>query len=104
MPAKFSPFVFSATCLLGAASLCAQTIDLPSSKELIGEAPGRPQRTNGLPMSMAISPDGRYVVTVNAGYGTYESRYQQSLTVLDAQSGAVADFPDARTTARAKQT
>ena len=56
-------------------------------------------------MSMAVSPDGRYVVTVNAGYGTFESQYEQSLAVLDTQTGEVADFPDARTLAQAaKQT
>ena len=59
--------------------------------------PGHPQRLNSLPMSMAVSPDGRYVVTVNAGYGTFESKYEQSLAVLDTQTGALADFPDART-------
>jgi DNA-binding beta-propeller fold protein YncE len=79
-------------------------IDLPSSKQLIGDAPGHPQRTNGLPISMAVSPDGRYVVTVNAGYGTFESEYDQSLAVLDTQTGALADFPDPRTAPRAKQT
>ena len=82
----------------------APHIDLPSSKQLIGEAPGNPQRINSLPISMAVSPDGRYVVTVNAGYGTFESQYEQSLSVLDTQTGALADFPDARTTVRAKQT
>jgi DNA-binding beta-propeller fold protein YncE len=67
--------------------------------------PGGPQRLNSLPMSMAISPDGRYVVTVNAGYGTYESRYMQSLAVLDTETGTLADFPDDRTLARSdKQT
>ena len=46
---------------------------------------------------MAVSPDGRYVVTVNAGYGTYESKYQQSLAVYDTETGKVSDFPDERT-------
>src|ERR1700722_19232662 len=79
--------------------------DLPSSKQLIGETPGHPQRINNLPISMAVSPDGRYVVTVNAGYGSYESLYRQSLAVLDTETGAIADFPDARMLARvAKQT
>ena len=87
-----------------ASNFSAQTIDLPSSKQLIGEAPGHPQRINSLPMSMAISPDGRYVVTLNAGYGTYESQYEQSLAVLDTQSGELADFPNARTPVRARQT
>jgi YVTN family beta-propeller protein len=55
-------------------------------------------------MSMAVSPDARYVVTVNAGYGTFESNYMQSLAVLDTQTGTVADFPDTDTGSRAKQT
>jgi DNA-binding beta-propeller fold protein YncE len=87
-----------------AVSLSAQTVDLPTSKQLIGEIPGHPQRLNSLPMSMAVSPDGRYVVTVNAGYGTYESKYEQSLAVLDTQTSALEDFPDDRTPDGAKQT
>jgi DNA-binding beta-propeller fold protein YncE len=90
--------------LLAAMPIAAQTINLPSSKQLVEPVPGHPQRLNSLPMSMAVSPDGRYVVTVNAGYGTYESHYEQSLAVLDTQSGGVADFPDARTFIDAKQT
>ena len=37
------------------------------------------------------------MVTVNAGYGTYESKYEQSLAVLDTQTDKVTDFPDDRT-------
>ncbi|MDR3726285.1 MAG: phosphoesterase [Terracidiphilus sp.] len=94
----------SAALLSGPVSVAAQTVDLPTSKQLIGEIPGHPQRLNSLPISMAVSPDGRYVITVNAGFGTYESRYEQSLAVVDTQTGAVADFPDARTLVNAKQT
>jgi DNA-binding beta-propeller fold protein YncE len=91
--------------LLAAGFPAAQTIDLPTSKQLIGEIPGHPQRLNSLPITMAVSPDRRYVVTVNAGYGTYESQYEQSLAVLDTQTGVLTDFPDARTLAQtAKQT
>jgi DNA-binding beta-propeller fold protein YncE len=112
MPEKFSAFSFAASICLFASLLSAQTsaptpeqsIDLPSSKQLIGAVPGSPQRINGLPISMAVSPDGRYVVTVNAGYGTFESEYDQSFSVLDTQTGTLADFPDARTGPRAKQT
>jgi YVTN family beta-propeller protein len=97
--------VSSSALLFAAWLLPAQTIDLPTSKQLIGPIPGHPQRLNSLPISMAVSPDGRYVVTVNAGYGTTESKYEQSLAVLDTQTGAVADFPDARTLMKAaKQT
>jgi YVTN family beta-propeller protein len=81
-----------------------QAIDLPTSKQIVRPVPGGPQRINSLPMSMAVSPDGRYVVTVNAGYGTFESNYMQSLAVMDTQTGTVTDFPDADTSARAKQT
>ena len=81
----------------GAESDIAQTINLSTSKQLIEPVPGNPQRLNSEPISMAVSPDGRYVVTVNAGYGTYESKYEQSLAVYDTQSGKVTDFPDDRT-------
>src|ERR1700690_3905036 len=96
--------VLTAAICAGSIVLSAQTIDLPSSKRLIGEVPGHPQRTNSLPISMAVSPDRRYVVTVNAGYGTFESRYDQSFSVLDTATGALADFPDARTALHAHQT
>ncbi len=82
----------------------AQRQDLPTSKQIVGVVPGAPQRLNSLPMSMGVSPDGRYVVTVNAGYGTFESGYMQSLAVMDTRTGTVADFPDDRTLVGAKQT
>jgi DNA-binding beta-propeller fold protein YncE len=89
---------------ISAATLQGQTIDLPTSKQLIGEIPGHPQRLNSLPMTMAVSPDSRYVVTVDAGYGTRESSFDQSLSVLDTRTGVVADFPDDRTLVNSKQT
>lgn len=94
----------SATLVLGPLSLAAQTVNLPTSKQLIEPIPGQPQRVNSLPISMAVSPDGHYVITVNAGYGTYESNYEQSLAVMDTRTGAVADFPDSHTLVNAKQT
>jgi DNA-binding beta-propeller fold protein YncE len=117
MPFRIRPAILGATFCAGTICLSAQTapsqmapspdlprIDLPSSKQLIGEAPGHPQRINSLPISMAASPDGRYVVTVNAGYGTFESQYDQSFSVLNTETGALADFPDPRTSLRAHQT
>src|ERR1700694_676893 len=71
-----------------------KVIDLPTSKQLFEPVPGNPQRLNSLPLSLAVSPDARYVVTVNAGYGTFESGYMQSLAVLDTRTGALNDFPD----------
>ncbi|MGD1106148.1 MAG: phosphoesterase [Terracidiphilus sp.] len=98
------PFAIVATICVGPTCVPAQNVDLPSSKQLIGEVPGHPQRINSLPISMAVSPDGRYVVAVNAGYGTFESQYDQSFTVLDTETGALADFPDARTVPHSHQT
>jgi YVTN family beta-propeller protein len=79
-------------------------VGLPSSKQIVGVVPGNPQRVNSEPVSMAVSPDGRYVVTVNAGYGTFESKYEQSLAVMDTQTGKLVDFPDDRTATTGKQT
>jgi DNA-binding beta-propeller fold protein YncE len=79
-------------------------VDLPSSKELLLPVPGGAQRLNSLPMSLAVSPDGKWVVSLNAGYGTYESGYGQSLAVVDTRTGAVKDFPDTRVGEDAEQT
>lgn len=95
---------FVPVLLLSGLSLYAQTstqtIDLPTSKLLMEDVPGHPQRLNSLPVSIAVSPDKRYVVTLNDGYGTYESKYGQSIAVYDTQTGALADFPDERTRLR----
>src|ERR1700741_4323850 len=88
----------------GAIAAFGQAIDLPTSKQILRPVPGSPQRLNSLPMSMAVSPDARYVVRVNAGYGTFESNYMQSLAVLDTQTGTGADFPGGTMGPRAKQT
>jgi DNA-binding beta-propeller fold protein YncE len=74
-----------------------QWLDLSTSKQLMLPALGNPQRVNSLPMSLTVSPDRRWVVSLNAGYGTFESGYMQSLAVLDARTGAVRDFPEPRT-------
>src|SRR6266700_2221046 len=58
----------------------APVLNLPSSKQM-GTVPGNPQRVNSLPMSIAVSPDRRYVET-----------------------GKVTDFPDARTGLSSKET
>ncbi len=101
---RISRFATVILMTAAAGSTWGQTINLPSGKQIVGPVPGSPQRLNSLPISMAVSPDGRYVVTVNAGYGTYESNYMQSLAVMDTQTGAVTDFPDDRTLVGAGQT
>src|SRR5215469_12023702 len=82
----------------------AQAIRLATSKQITPPVPGSPQRLNSLPMAMAWSPDHRYLAIVNAGYSTVESNYQQSIAVLDTETGKLADFPDARTDIGADQT
>ncbi len=74
--------------------------DLPSSKLVSPVLPGGPTRTNSLPMSMVISPDGGYAATLNAGYGVAESQYDQSVLVVNLKTGQQIDFPDSRTEAR----
>jgi DNA-binding beta-propeller fold protein YncE len=78
-------------------------LDLPTSKVLMVPAPGGPRKVNSLPLSLAVSPDGRWVVSLNAGYGVAESNYAQSLAVLNTATGEVKDFPDARVGERARQ-
>ncbi len=86
--------------LVAAPLVSAQSIDLPTSKQLLPGVPGHPERLNSLPVSMAVSPDQRYVVTLNDGYGTFESNYEQSLAVYDTATGALRDFPEERTQMR----
>ncbi|WP_235011589.1 bifunctional YncE family protein/alkaline phosphatase family protein [Bryocella elongata] len=93
--------------LLGVAScsMGQQTaVNLPSGKKVMVPAPGAPARVNSLPLSLAVSPDGRYVASINAGYGTFESDYRQSIAVMSAATGEVRDFPDSRLGVRAKET
>ena len=107
MPCSAQGLSRSASFILAFAAACsAQTtpLNLPSSKQIASPVPGAPQPLNSLPMAMAVSPDGRYVATVNAGYGTFESRYMQSIAVLDTATGKLTDFPDDRTRVGAPQT
>jgi DNA-binding beta-propeller fold protein YncE len=102
-------FRFSAVLGIVAASLLcvpsySQTINLPTSKQILIPVPGQPQRLNSLPMAMATSPDGRYIAIVNAGFGTAESNYEQSIAVLDTTTGIVVDFPEKRTAMGSPQT
>src|SRR3984885_9045563 len=86
------------------AQVASRTIPLPTSKERAEPAPGSPQMLNSLPMTAAISPDGQYLALVNAGFGTFESRYEQSIAVLDIKTGKVTDFPEPRTAPGLPQT
>jgi DNA-binding beta-propeller fold protein YncE len=98
--------------LFGAAFVRAQgtdasaqkPIDLATSKQLLPPAAGDPQRLNSLPLSVVASPDGNWVVAVNAGFGTVASQYHESLAVMNTHTGKVQDFPDPRMGPRAAQT
>src|SRR3981081_2026297 len=69
---------------------------LPTSKAVIKPTPGAPQRTNGFPETLALSPDGRYAALLNNGFGTAESGMKQSIAILDLQRNQVTDFPEDR--------
>jgi DNA-binding beta-propeller fold protein YncE len=89
--------------LLTAATLSAQStsgdrppINLPTSKMLTVPTPGRIGGTNSFPATMVLSPDGRYAVLLNDGYGTQETLAHQSIAVLDLKTNQITDYPDAR--------
>jgi len=79
-------------------------IGLPTSKSLLQPVPGGPQPTNSLPVTMALSPDGKHLAILNNGYGVAESKYQQSIALLDLETSQLRDFPDARLALDARQT
>jgi DNA-binding beta-propeller fold protein YncE len=93
-----------AAAFVSAAQTAQKPINLATGQQLFPPAPGSPQRVNSLPLSLAVSPDGKWVAVINAGYGTWESLYDESLAVMNTQSGQVRDFPDSRMKERAKQT
>ncbi len=108
---RFCHVILALVAVLLRAPTCAQApgsqspgadtgINLPSSKQLEPALPGSPAETNSLPMSLVISPNGRYAATLNAGYGTAASHYDQSILVVDLQTGKQLDFPDIRTGVR----
>jgi DNA-binding beta-propeller fold protein YncE len=77
-------------------------IPLPTSKQI--HASPQWQRTNSFPAAIALSPDGRYAALLNHGYGALESGGRQSISILDRETGTVADFPDPRLGENARQT
>ncbi len=69
---------------------------LPNGKTIVRPTPGSPQRTNGFPETIALSPDGRYAALLNNGYGSAESGNKQSIAIVDLKTNQVADFPEDR--------
>ena len=94
-----------ASLALGYQTKLAQqkNVSLPSSKRLLAPPPGRPQRTNGLPVAAVLDPTGRYLALLDAGFGTAESHYRQSIAVLDLETKQLSDFPDPRLGPHARQ-
>ena len=92
--------------LVFSGSLSAQqkkTINLPSSKKLMAPAPGDPRAIGSLPTNIEVSPDGKYAAILENGYGTTAMNLQQGIAVLNLETNAIAEFPDARLGAHAKQ-
>jgi DNA-binding beta-propeller fold protein YncE len=72
------------------------SISLPTSKTLTLPTPGHIGSTNGFSATIALSPDGRYAVLLNDGYGTQETIATQSIAILDLKSNELKDYPDKR--------
>jgi len=81
-----------------------KAIPLPTSKSLQEPVSGAPLRTNSLPVTAALRPDGKFLALLNNGYGSAESNYQQSIAILDLATNQLRDFPDSRLARSAKQT
>ena len=96
-------FVSSLTAQV-AAQKSQKEISLSTSKTLLEPVPGEPQRTNSLPVTAVLSPDGKYLALLNNGFGSAESNYRQSIAVLDLATNQLRDFPDARLGPHAQQT
>ncbi len=71
-------------------------ISLPTSKTLSTPSPGRLGPTNSFPVTIAVSPDGKYAALLNFGYGTQEAMARQSIAVLNLATNQLTDFPDDR--------
>ncbi len=66
--------------------------------------PGMPRPVNSFPATLAVHPSRRYVAILNNGYGTEESRFQQSIAILNLDTDQLQDFPDRRFLVGAHQT
>jgi DNA-binding beta-propeller fold protein YncE len=93
----------SALVLAGSLSLSAQStpeqhspIMLPTSKMLTVPTPGHIGSTNSFPVTMVVSPDGKYAALLNDGYGTQETLGEQSISILNLATNQIADYPDKR--------
>ncbi|HUO15008.1 MAG TPA: phosphoesterase, partial [Verrucomicrobiae bacterium] len=77
-------------------SIDHSSINLPTSKMLRVPSPGRIGSVEGSPMTMVVSPDGRYAALLNDGYGTQENNEHQGISVLNLATNKIIDYPDSR--------
>lgn len=96
--------LLSATTVVFAQEPAAAPVPLPSSKILYKPAPGAPRRINSMPVATAVSPDERYVAVLNTGFGTAESHFGQSISLLDRTTNELTDYADPRLRQRLQQT
>ena len=87
---------FGLVFVVARANESSRKIGLPTSKIVTVPVPGFIARTNGLPATIALSPDVRYAAFLNQGYGTQESGVRQSIAILDLSNNQWRDFPDDR--------
>ena len=66
---------------------------MPSGQLLSFPIPGNPASGNAFPGTVAVSPGGRYIAILNDGWGTPQSRFSQSTSVLDDRTRHIEDFP-----------
>ena len=78
-------------------------VPLPNGR-LLAQVPGNPREINNLPTAAAVSPDGRFVVFLHSGFGTYADNLKQSLSVLNLETNELSDFPENRLGRNARQT
>ena len=93
--------------LVFSCSLSAQqkkTINLPSSKKLMAPAPGDPRAIGSLPDEYR-GQSGRQVCgdSRKRVWDDGDLNQQQGIAVLNLETNAIAEFPDARLGAHAKQ-
>lgn len=88
--------VFAASGLVCGQARDTSSVDLPTSKKLSVPSPGRIGSTNSFPVTMVVSPNGRYAALLNNGHGTQEALGQQSIAILNLTTNQIADYPDAR--------
>jgi DNA-binding beta-propeller fold protein YncE len=78
------------------------TVWFPTGKVLLHPVESR-ALTDGLPVTIALSPDGRYAALLHAGYGTQQTRGCQSITIYEFATAKLSDFPDDRLCEDARQ-